>query len=122
SNIPVNAAAELAVLEEELKQDGFLDRVREFIIAGGGLEKNNAFERLRQSGKLEPLRLRMNEAHAAAVGKAATQTTVMLLETIMRWIGPLVTMPMILEPKKILLERLKDVRIELTANKARLQD
>lgn len=122
STLLLNGADELGVLEEQLKKDGFLDRVKEFLIAAGGLKKPGAFDKLRRSGKLEPLRIRINEAHDAAVRKATRETSVLLLETIMRWVGPLVTLPMILEPKKILLERLKEVRVELSANKARLLD
>lgn len=122
SNIILNAKNEYAVLEAELAKGGFLDSVRDYLREFGEIRKPGQFEKMKASGHAEPYRRRMNDEHTKAVRLATMQNAVILIEQIMRWTGQLVSPPMFFEPKQVLLQRLKEIREELAANRSRLKD
>lgn len=122
SNIIRNSAVELEVLDAELAKGGFIDAVRDYLREFGDIRKPAQFEKLKQSGKAEPYRLRMNEMHQKALRHATTQNATVLIQQIMQWTGQLVSPPAFFQPKQVLLDRLREVRAELAANRSRLRD
>lgn len=117
-----DARNELDVLEALLAKNAFLDTVRDYLREFGDVRKPGQLEKLKRSGKAEPYRHRMNEAHATAAANVKTANAEELIRQVSGWIGQLVSPPMFFEPKQVLMERLKDVRQELQANQLRLLD
>lgn len=122
SNIIRNAQSELALLDAELAKGGFLDAVRDFLREFGDIRKPGQFEKMKRSGRAEPWRRRMNETHQHALQYATTENVVLLVRQIMQWTGQLVSPPAFFEPKAVLLDRLQEIRQELSANRLRLRD
>ncbi|HEX6929780.1 MAG TPA: class I SAM-dependent methyltransferase [Gammaproteobacteria bacterium] len=122
SNIIRNARSELALLDAELEKGGFLDAVRDYLREFGDIRKPAQFEKMKQSGRAEPWRRRMNETHQHALQFATTENVVVLIRQVMQWTGQLVSPPVFFEPKAVLLDRLKQIRQELSANRSRLRD
>lgn len=122
STIIVGSRVELAILEEEVGKDGFFDAVGDYLGRFGDIRKASEFEKLKRSGRAEPYRVRMNEAHRKALRHASTQNSIKLIEDIMTLAGRLVSPPMFFEPKKILLDRLRELRDEYESHCLRLRD
>lgn len=122
STIIVGSRVELAILEEEVGKDGFFDAVRDYLREFGDIRKASEFEKLKRSGKAEPYRLRMNEAHQRALKHASTQNSIKLIQDIMTLAGRLVSPPMFFEPKQVLLKRLRELRDEYEGHCLRLRD
>lgn len=122
SNIIRSSKVELDVLDAELEKGGFVDAVRDYLREFGDVRKPGQFEKMKQSGKAEPYRKKMNETHLRAVHRAKTENSTLLIQQIMQWTSQLVAPPMFYEPKQILLDRLREIREELQANRSRLRD
>ena len=122
SNIITGARVELDVLDEVLAKDGFLSKVREYINEFGNIRHAKQFEKFRKSGRGEPLRHEMNDAHEAAVKHCTTENAVKLMTDVSQWMGQLLQPPGLFEEKPELLRRWKEVKRFLEANRERLRD
>lgn len=122
SKIITGSQVELAVLDEGLAKNGFLNAVRTYLGEFGSIRYAKQFEKFRKSGKGEPLRQKMNEAHQRAVEKCSTENSVKLMTDISRWMGELAQPPGLFAEKTELLRRWKEIRQYLEANRARLRD
>lgn len=122
SKIITGSQVELAVLDEVLAKDGFLNNVRIYLAEFGNIRHAKQFEKFRKSGKGEPLRQKMNEAHQRAVQHCSTENSVKLMTDTSKWMGELAQPPGLFAEKQELLRRWKEVRQYLEANRARLRD
>lgn len=122
SNIITGAQVEMAVLDKVLGKGGFLSAVRDYINEFGNIRHPKQFEKFRKSGKGEPFRHRMNEAHQVAVKECTTENAVKLMTDISQWMSQLLQPPGFFEEKRELLHRWREVKQFLEANLERLRD
>lgn len=117
-----DSAGELAVLESALHDGGLFDAAEAFLREFGSTHKPGQFEKLKNSGRLQPFLQRLDRAASAAAAVIRTPNGRAALEELVQGIFSLISPPVLFEPKEALLERLAAARREYRANRARLAD
>src|SRR5690606_23982907 len=103
---------ELDVLDVLLAEGGVFDRTRQFLKDFAGIRKPKQFEKLTKDPAANAQLARINAAFQEAKARARTPNAEKLIATISRGISQMISMPSILQPKQLLIERLNQARAE----------
>lgn len=122
SVVIVDSKGELDVLDVLLAEGGVFDRTRQFLKDFAGIRKPKQFEKLTKDPAANAQLARINAAFQEAKARARTPNAEKLIATISRGISQMISMPSILQPKQLLIERLNQARVEYAANRSRLRD